>query len=185
MGAMRELVLTKWSLEMRVAEELRAASPPQQPLPVSRAEIPSPEFSRFLYTAVGQHWYWLERLGWSYAEWERHLDRPEVETWVGYVRGTPAGYFELEAHRDDGTVEITQLGLLRTFIGQGLGGNLLTVAVKRAWAIGATRVVVRTFSLDHPNALSNYKARGFRVFDEFTGPANVPDKSPGPWPGAG
>jgi len=181
---MRELVLTMWSLEMLAPEELRAASPPRQPLHISRAEIPSPEFSRFLYTAVGGRWHWLARLGWSYAEWERHLDRPEVETWVAYIRGTPAGYFELEARPDDGTVEITQIGLLPPFIGRGLGGHLLTVAVRRAWAIGATRVVVHTFSLDHPNALSNYRARGFRVFDEFTGPASVPDAPPEPWPDA-
>jgi ribosomal protein S18 acetylase RimI-like enzyme len=181
---MRELVLTKWSLEMLVPEELRAVSAPRQPLPIARADIPSPEFSRFLYTAVGRHWCWLARLGWSYTEWQRHLDRPEVETWVGYMRGTPAGYFELEALGGDGTVEITQLGLLPPFIGQGLGGHLLTVAVKRGWAIGATRVVVHTFSLDHPHALSNYRARGFRVFDEFSGPARVPDEPPEPWPGA-
>jgi GNAT superfamily N-acetyltransferase len=127
----------------------------------------------------------MARLSWSYAEWERHLDRPEVETWVAYLRGTPTGYFELEAHRGDGAIEITQLGLLPPFIGHGLGGHLVTVAVKRAWAIGGTRVVVHTFSLDHPNALSNFRARGFRVFDEFTGPAGVPDDPPGAWPDAG
>ena len=25
------------------------------------------------------------------------VDRPEIETWIGYLSGTPAGYFELEA----------------------------------------------------------------------------------------
>ncbi|MBV9194404.1 MAG: GNAT family N-acetyltransferase [Solirubrobacterales bacterium] len=166
---------------MLAPTELRAASPPRRSLQIWRAEIPSPEFSRFLYTAVGARWYWLARLGWSYAEWEGHLDRPEVETWVAYMRGTPAGYFELEGHVD-GTVEITQIGLLPAFIGQGFGAHLLTVAVERAWTIGASRVVVHTFSLDHPNALANYRARGFRVFEELTGRASVPEEPPGPWP---
>lgn len=181
---MRELVLTKWSLEMRAPTELQEASAPEQPIEVHRAEIPSPELSRFLYTAVGGPWYWLTRLSWTYADWKRYLDRPEVETWVGYVRGTPAAYFELEQQDDGATVEIAQFGLLPQFLGKGLGGYLLTIAVKRAWAIGPRRVRVATFSLDGPYALSNYEARGFRVFDKFTGPATVPDEPPGPWPGA-
>lgn len=181
---MRELVLTQWSLEMLAPEDLRAAPAPRQTVSIRRAEIRSPELSRFLYTAVGGPWYWLDRLAWTYAEWERYLDRAEVETWVAYVRGTPAGYFELEQQEDGATVEIAQFGLLPRFIGQGLGGHLLTVAVERAWAMGPRRVWVHTYSLDGPYALSNYESRGFRIFDRFTGAANVPDEPPGPWPGA-
>src|SRR3954451_1693647 len=73
-----------------------APAPPADPeLEVRRAEIPSPELARFLYTAVGGDWFWVDRLGWDYARWQAHLERPGVETWVGWVRGTPAGYAEL------------------------------------------------------------------------------------------
>ena len=57
-------------------------------------------------------------------------------------------------------------GLLRPFFGQGLGGHLLSVAVRRAFERGANRVWLRTTTLDHPHALPNYQARGFRIVRE-------------------
>jgi len=32
--------------------------------------------------------------------------------------------------------------------------------------MGASRVWLHTCTLDHPSALANYKARGFRIFKE-------------------
>jgi GNAT superfamily N-acetyltransferase len=181
-GVARRQVVTH-HLEMTDPSQLVPARARSRDFSVIRAEIPSPTFSRFLYTAVGGDWYWLQRLAWSHAQWERHLERPGVETWVAYVAGTPAGYFELEAQAA-GNVEITYFGLLSPFIGRGLGGPLLTATVERAWAMGARRVWVHTCSLDHPRALSGYQARGFRVFDVVHSEEEVPDTPPGPWPGA-
>ena len=46
----------------------------------------------------------------------------------------------------------------------GFGGYLLTRAIQSAWQWpGARRVWVHTCNLDHPGALSNYKARGMKV----------------------
>jgi GNAT superfamily N-acetyltransferase len=181
---MREVELTMWSLEMLDPRELKPATLRSHDIAVQQAEIPSPEFSRFLYTAVGGPWYWLDRLRWSYEDWERYLARPSVETWVAYLQGTPAGYFELEYQQDTGSVELAQFGLLPHFIGQRLGGHLLTQATQRARAMSPRRVWARTFSLDGPHALANYKARGFYLFDTLTGVATVPDGPPGPWPRA-
>jgi GNAT superfamily N-acetyltransferase len=175
--------VTTWHLEMRQPEDLRGRPAPQADVMVARAEIPSPEFSRFLYTAVGGDWYWTDRLTWDYDDWSRHLARPEVETWVAYASGTPAGYFELKAP-GDGDVEIISFGLLPAFIGRGIGGYLLTVAVQRAWALGASRVWLGTCSLDGPHALANYQARGFRVYHQEVAPRKRPATTPGPWPGA-
>jgi GNAT superfamily N-acetyltransferase len=176
--------VTTWFLEMRSLSDLRRTACPNPAASIVRAEIPSPELNRFLYTAVGQGWYWIDRLEWDYARWCAWLDRPEVETWVLYVSGTPAGYVELEA-QPEGQVEVAYFGLLPRFIGQGLGGYLLGAGVARAWANGARRVWVHTCSLDGPNALANYQARGFRVYDVRTEPEELPEQSPGPWPGAG
>src|ERR1700704_3155571 len=176
--------VTTWSLEMLSPDELRAQPCPLATVRVERADIPSPELSRFLYTAAGGHWYWYKRLDWDYARWLAYLDRPVVETLVLYVSGTPAGYIELEAQADD-NVEIAYFGLLPRFIGQRLGGYLLSTGVRRAWDQGALRVWVHTCSLDGPNALANYQARGFRVFDQTTDWEDLPDATPGPWPGAG
>ena len=150
-------------------------------LDVRRAEIPSPELNRFLYVAVGSRWWWHERLVWDRERWMLWLNRPGVETWVGYRAGTPAGYFELEA-QPGGMVEIVYFGLIPSFIGQGLGAELLSRAVARAWEIATTRVWVHTCTLDHPTALPNYRARGFRVYDAVEKMARLPDVKPTPWP---
>jgi len=149
-----------------------------------RAEIPCPELNRFLYTAVGAEWWWYDRLPWNRARWLEYLDRPELETWVAYVSGTPAGYFELE-RQDEGNVELVAFGLLPRFIGKGLGRPLLTAAISRAWDMGARRVWVHTCDLDHPRALANYQARGFEVFRVQTEVERLPDEVPEAWPGAG
>src|SRR5437660_549381 len=68
--------------------------------------------------------------------------------------------------------------------GMRLGGYLLSVGGERAWAQAVKRVWVHTCSLDGPHALANYQARGFRVYDQKTGWEDLPEASPGPWPGA-
>jgi GNAT superfamily N-acetyltransferase len=176
--------VTTWYLQMLSPDELRRVGPPTPEAWIERADIPSPELSRFLYTAVGGPWYWTNRLGWDYARWLEYLDRPAVETLVLYVSGTPAGYVELEVQADD-NVEVAYFGLLPRFIGQRLGGYLLSAGVDRAWAQGARRVWVHTCSLDSPKALANYQARGFRIYDQATDWVELPPAPPGPWPGAG
>ncbi|GAA0480433.1 GNAT family N-acetyltransferase [Streptomyces stramineus] len=170
-------------------------APAPEPGPASgvrivRAEVPSPEFSRFLYTAVGGDVTWTDRLGWPYERWREFLERPGVETWVAYERGTPAGYIELDT-RGEGTVEISYFGLIPAFRGRRTGGHLLSFGTARAWDLAerwpglvpTKRVWVHTCSKDGPHAVANYERRGFRIFDTTTEeePATAP---PGPWPGA-
>ncbi len=103
---------------------------------------------------------------------------------MAYLAGTPAGYVELEAQAA-GSVEIVHLGLLPRFLGQGLGGHLLTVALEEAWRLpDTTRVWVHIDTLDHPSALANYSARGMQRYRERTRQCDIPEQSPGPWPGA-
>ena len=179
---MRTEVFT-YHLEMLAPQQMRPAMASVADLEISRALIPCPELNRFFYTSVGGNWYWIDRLVWSYAQWMKYLDRPELETWVGYQSGSPFGYFELEKQEGE-NIEIAYFGLLPQFIGKGLGGVLLTAAVDRAWQIGASRVWVHTCTLDGPFALKNYQARGFRLFKEEREWMTLPDKPPGPWPGA-
>ncbi|HEX4959831.1 MAG TPA: GNAT family N-acetyltransferase [Thermoanaerobaculia bacterium] len=149
-------------LEMLSAGDLRP-SPLPAGFEVRQARIPAPELNRFFYAAVGRDWHWTDRLEWTEADWLAYLDRPELETWIGYAEGTPAGYFELE-RQDAGDVELKYFGLLPRFLGRGLGGALLTTAAERAWSLGASRLWLHTNTLDSPAALQNYLARGFRVF---------------------
>ena len=175
-------IVTTWYLEMRDPAQLRRAPLPQPETLLLRAEAPLPMLNRFLYTAVGGHWHWRDRLAWSYARWMQWLDRPELQTWVLYARGTPAGYIELERQAGD-DVEIAYFGLMREFIGQGLGGHLLTLGIDRAWAMDAARVWVHTCTLDGPTALANYEARGMVRYHQETRAQERPVKPDGPWPG--
>ena len=179
---MRTKVVTYY-LEMLYPADLQAGPYEPPEVVLMRAAIPSPELNRFFYTAVGGDWYWLDRLPWTYAQWQAYLSRPEVETWMAMVAGTPAGYFELEL-QPEAQVEIVYFGLLPQFVGRGLGSYLLTAALHQAWQMGAARVWLHTCSLDHPRALENYQRRGMRIFKEETTYQNIPAYPPGPWPGA-
>jgi GNAT superfamily N-acetyltransferase len=175
--------VTTYYLEMNAPGELQPSRADIAELEIRQARVPAPELNRFLYTAVGGDWYWTDRLGWTYQQWLDYLSRPELETWVAYSDGTPAGYFELERQAGD-DVELAYFGLLPQFIGRGFGGLLLTRAVERAWQLGARRVWLHTCTLDSPNALAGYKARGFHIYKAETEEKDLPDASPGPWPGA-
>jgi ribosomal protein S18 acetylase RimI-like enzyme len=164
--------VTTWFLEMTAAGELRSAvvPPARAGVRIVRAEVPSAEFGRFLYTSVGADCSWIDRLPWPAEQWRTHLARPGCELWAAYEHGTPAGYMELDA-QDEGAVEIAYFGLLPDFRGRGIGGHLLSYGTARAWDLAGRwrgradtrRVRVHTCSLDGPHALGNYRRRGFRV----------------------
>ena len=166
-------------LEMTDPAHLRGREADDPAFEVREAIEPSPELQRFFYTAVGGGYFWTDRLGWPRARWLAACGR--WRTFVAYLRGTPAGYYNLERMGED-RVEIVYFGLLPGFHGRGLGAALLTDAARRAWALGARRVTVNTCSLDAPGALPNYLARGFRVEREETIEKALPERPPGFWP---
>ncbi|MFG2261844.1 GNAT family N-acetyltransferase [Streptomyces sp. NPDC048720] len=187
---MSSVTVTTWSLEQNSPADLLPAAAPEGDVRIVRAEVPSPEFSRFLYASVGGDIRWTDRLGWTYARWQEYLGRPGVETWVAYDRGTPAGYVELEA-QDEGVVEIVYFGLIPAFRGRRVGGHLLSYGTARAWDLaerwpGRTptkRVWVHTCSKDGEFAMANYQRRGFVLFDTKV-ELEPEGATPGPWPGA-
>jgi GNAT superfamily N-acetyltransferase len=176
-----EKLVTTTHLEMTHRSQLTPAREPAISFQLVRVELPCPELNRFLFAAVGSEWWWYSRLSWDYPKWFKYLDRAELETWVAYVQGTPAGYFELELQHA-GNVEIKYFGLMPAFVGKGIGGSLLSAAISRAWDMGAERVWVHTCTLDHPQALRNYQARGFRIFEVEEQIEHLPDQKLEPWP---
>jgi GNAT superfamily N-acetyltransferase len=123
--------------------------------------------NRDFYRRVGAEWVWIERLSWSDERWRAYVNRPGLETWIAHLDDEPVGYFELDDQPSIG-VEIAYFGLLPAFIGRGLGGVLLTEAITRAWQRTPARVWVHTCTLDHPQALANYLARGFEIYKTET-----------------
>ena len=175
--------ITTYYLEMTSPADLRPSRTAAEGFHIEQARIPCPELNRFFYASIGGDWFWVDRLGWTYDQWLAWVDRPELETWVAYLDGTPAGYFELERQQDGG-VELAYFGLLSRFVGRGLGGALLTATVRRAWEMGAPIVWLHTCSLDSPAALPAYQARGFQLYKQETEVKDLPEETPGPWPGA-
>ena len=172
--------VTTTHLEMTSPDQLVTKPMEPEDVVLMQAEIPNPDLSHFLFMAVGSPWRWYSRLAWQRSDWESYLASPDVQTWIGYLKGTPFGYFELEMQSND-DVEITFFGLLPAFIGQGLGSYLLTRTIKQAWAMGASRVWVHTCTLDHPTALGNYQNRGFKTFKVETEWEDIPDDDDPIW----
>jgi GNAT superfamily N-acetyltransferase len=175
--------VTTYHLEILDPRELRPKRSSRADVALVRVDPPMPELNRFFYTTVGGDWHWTDRLPWTMQQWLDYLNRPELETWMLTVAGIPAGYFELEAQAQ-ASVEVAYFGLVPRFVGCGLGGHLLTCAIERGFAMGAQRVWLHTCTLDHPQALPNYQARGLRLFKEETELKDEAQTPIGPWPGA-
>jgi GNAT superfamily N-acetyltransferase len=162
---------TRTYLEMTDRGALRRGRQPDADVQISRRDSCEPAFWRYLYTTVGAGYRWLDRLSWTDDDIRRYLDDPAVSLWVMTIGGEIAGYYEIrcdppsaEHGRENDSVEIVYFGLMPAFTGRGLGAFMLTDAVDRAWSLGARRVWLHTCTFDHPQAIPNYIARGFRVF---------------------
>ena len=116
-----------------------------------------------LWLAVGEG-FWTERSRWSQARWLRQLQEPGVSFWITHVSNEGAGCFELT--RMTRGVKIQGFGLLPDYRGRGLGRDLLTAATERGFETGAQKVWLHTATDDHPNALPNYLAGGYRIVRE-------------------
>jgi ribosomal protein S18 acetylase RimI-like enzyme len=161
-------------LELRTRGDLRPARAPAEQLELRlRRPIPPAEYLE-LYQLVGGPWLWRDRLAWSTPDLERYLESPDVHVWVARLRDESAGYFELRRHLDR-TVEVMYFGLAPAFIGRGVGGWLLTRAAEEAFALDASRIVLNTCTLDAPQALPNYLARGFTIVREDQYLLDVPE----------
>ena len=173
-GAPSRIDVTRTHLELRSPGDLRpVSSPPSSPTLREAHPIGAAEY-RKLYSLVGEQWFWRDRLLWTDDELDAHLATPGVHVWVLEVAGQTAGYFELQ-QQPNGAVEVMYFGLVPAFMGQRLGGWMLTRAVQEAFALGGTRVILNTCTLDAPQALPNYLARGFTIVREERYLLDAPD----------
>jgi len=158
------MAVTTWTLALDDPGAVRAPARPA-PAGFTVEARHDPALNADLYRRVGADLQWTDRLGWPDERWKAWAAR--VRTWVGVLDGEVAGFFELDPA--PGEVEIAIFGLLPGATGRGLGGHLLTAALRHGFAL-APRVWVHTCSLDGPHALANYRARGLRVVREDVSP---------------
>jgi GNAT superfamily N-acetyltransferase len=163
----RAVEVVRTYLELRSPEQLRPAREPDVDARFVRLINCSTQHYRRLYRDVGRAWHWRDRDSWTDEQLSALLASPDVRIWECLVGNDSAGFFEL-VRQDDGSVEIAYFGLIDRFFGLGLGGAMLTFAAHEAWGMNANRVWLHTCTLDSPQALPNYRARGFTEFRQET-----------------
>ena len=155
------------SLEMKNQPTSPTPPMPAEKIAIMRAESPSLEFYRFLYNTVGEEWLWWERQVMSDDKLIKIISDDKVKIYVLYVRGVPAGYCELDC-RVPKEVELTFFGLMKSYIGRGLGKYFLRWTIDQAWDQHPLRVWVHTCTEDHANALPIYQKAGFVAYAQET-----------------
>jgi GNAT superfamily N-acetyltransferase len=150
-------------LEMLARPTGRRVPAPLEKLALMRAENCTVHFYRYLYNAVGEPWLWFERRLIDDSSLAMLLHKPTIEIFVLYVRGVPAGFFELDTAAPRET-KLCYFGLVYDFIGRGLGPYLLQAAIDQAWSRPLDRFWLHTSTFDHPKALSVYQQAGFVVY---------------------
>ena len=125
---------------------------------------PDFQLNKFFYKQVGKKHRWIDRLSWSDEKWVNYISNQNLETYVISEKNDLAGFFELLYNPELKETEISYFGLLEEYIGKGIGGYALSIAIKKSFEKQIKRVWLHTCTLDHPNALKNYIARGMTVF---------------------
>src|SRR5215207_1316655 len=160
-------------LEMTAVPRHHVPPPANLKLMLLKAENPPVHFYRYLYDIVGREFYWIDRRGMTDDQLAAEIQSQEVDIYVLYVGGVPAGFFEVD-HRRAGEVELKYFGLAPEFRGRGLGKWLLNEAVVFCWSWAPARVIVETCTLDSPAALPLYQKIGFAPYDRQNKTVTLP-----------
>jgi ribosomal protein S18 acetylase RimI-like enzyme len=150
-------------LEMLDRPTGKRVSAPLDKLALMRAKDCTVSFYRYLYNTVGEAWLWFERRLTDDATLAGLIAKPTIEIFVLYVRGVPAGFFELDTAAPRET-KLCYFGLIPDFIGRRLGPYLLQAAIDQAWSRPLDRFWLHTSTYDHPKALATYQRAGFVVY---------------------
>ncbi len=148
-------------LEMNERPRLRTVHPdPKLKLALMRAEQPTIGFYRYLYDTVGRDWLWIDRKKLSDDRLGDIIHDGNVEIYVLYCGGVPAGFSELDFRRPkEGNLNL--FGLIPEFTGMKLGRYFLNWTIEEAWQHPIERLTINTCTMDHPAALPLYQSAGF------------------------
>ena len=155
-------------LEINSIQDLNEVGKPTDDYSLNLLEPTNFQLNKFFYKNIGKKHKWIDRLVWTEAQWIDYVSSKKVETYIFKHKNDLAGFFELISHSEKKEVEIAYFGLLEEFQNKKLGSYLLSQAIKKSFKKNIHRVWVHTCSLDHKNALSNYIARGMKIFKSQT-----------------
>ena len=150
-------------LELKDLKNLKTNSTNQNKYLVKKIK-PDFQLNKFFYKQVGKKHRWIDRLSWSDEKWINYISNKNLETYIICESEELVGFFELLNNPELQETEISYFGLLEEYIGKGIGGYALSVAIRKSFEKNIRRVWLHTCTLDHPNALKNYIARGMTVF---------------------
>lgn len=156
----KRVPMTVTFLEMRSKPP---ALPPPQPkgkIALLRAENPPVHFYRYLYNTIGEPYLWVDRRKLTDEALAELVQHSQVELYVLYVDGCPAGMAELE-FKDAAAGQVAYFGLMPEFVGRKLGFFFLYHVVSIAWSRPISSLLINTCTLDHPRALPLYQRIGF------------------------
>ena len=150
-------------LELKDLKNLKTNSTNKKKYLVKKIK-PDFQLNKFFYKQVGKKHRWIDRLSWSDEKWINYISNKNLETYIICESEELVGFFELLNNPELQETEISYFGLLEEYIGKGIGGYALSVAIRKSFEKNIRRVWLHTCTLDHPNALKNYIARGMTIF---------------------
>ena len=151
-------------LEINSLQNLKEVIKPSEDYSLKLIDPINFQLNKFFYKNIGKKHKWIDRLVWTETQWIDYVSNKNVKTYVFKFKDDLAGFFELISHGEKKEVEIAYFGLLEEFQNKKLGSYLLSQAIQRSFKGSIDRVWLHTCSLDHKNALSNYIARGMKIF---------------------
>ncbi len=151
-------------LEIKALKNLNEVKKPSKNYSLQIVNPRDFQLNKFFYKNIGKKYRWVDRLVWTDQNWINYISDQRLHTYILKDNEELVGYFEMIFHADMNESEIAYFGILEEHFGKKLGGYLLSEAIKKSFSLGSLRVWVHTCSLDHKNALKNYKARGMKTF---------------------
>ena len=153
--------IERFYLEINTINDLKTKPISSDRFSLKEANKDNFDLNKFFYKQIGKRHQWVDRLIWQDNDWLKYISNENLRTYILKKENDLVGYFELIFNNND--CEIAYFGILEEFIGKGYGGFLLSEALKIGFK-RAKRIWVHTCSLDHPNAIENYKSRGMKIF---------------------
>ena len=171
-----ERTIDRFYLHLLSAKDLIKSNCKEINIEILLEKKPIIDLCKFFYKEVGRDFFWRDRLKWTDQDWLDYVNNNFFKLYILKHNNKLAGYYELLYEPKTNSMEIPYFGIFKEFYGKKIGGYLLTEALSTSFKQKITKVWVHTCTLDHPNALKNYLARGMKIFKTekiFFNPENL------------